>query len=69
MNSEKDKELQEMFTESIETSLKNLDDYIKKIQETNFSEDSKREFLAILQGAYDELKSQNKYKINQTEEE
>ena len=69
MNSEKDKELQEMFTESIETSLKNLEDYIKKIQETNFSEDSKREFLTILQGAYDELKSQNKYKINQTEEE
>ncbi len=69
MNSEKDKELQEMFTESIETSLKNLDDYIKKIQETNFSEDSKREFLTILQGAYAELKSQNKYKINQTEEE
>ena len=69
MNSEKDKELQEMFTESIETSLKNLEDYIKKIQETNFSEDSKREFLTILQGAYDELKSQNKYEINQTEEE
>ena len=46
-----------------------VDDYIKKIQETNFSEDSKREFLTILQGAYDELESQNKYKINQTEEE
>ena len=36
MNSEKDKELQEMFTESIETSLKNLDDYIKKYKKLIF---------------------------------